>query len=1239
LILLQDAAQLSARIKHPLVQVVYGLALTVTFRAVRAGVFVLSGVRPMLSYGRLKRVGLSAGRLFAGWMLPFVLLFAIAGQAEASRVNVRGSEMRGYARIILEFDTPPKTSTRATDSILVISFDQTVTINTEKLASELPSYVSVVRRDPDGKAIRLALIRGVRTNIMEAGERIFIDLMPDTWTGLPPGLPQEVVDELSRRARDAEAKVRDVVRRRLQEERRPLQYRVGILPTLTRVVFEPPLNVPVVFKRDGDSVELFFDAALSVEASKFRTELPPSVLSVAVDPANAALKLTFAMEPGTDIRGFREDETFILDIVGSTKDRNSPEAALPSTSRPAATKIVIPDSKVADKASADIKSIAVAAPAAQAVEAMRPAKPVDASQPPRPTGPLRPIIAKLGESLKIEFPFVQRTAAAAISRNGVVTVVFDTSESIEPLKQAALPSQVISGVDISRHNASTVIARFSLANDALSRLSPQGNGWALTIGDDGLTPTEPVTVTRIVDTNGRTIVSIPMTDVSAVHWLDDKETGERMAIATAFGPARGVSKLQRFVEFRVLPSAHGAAVIVDADDVAVRPSAEGVQVARDSGLTLSVARNLKADAANQVTPLNLAFDREIWGKLRSGVVRERVRELTDASADASRARKPQSRLALAQFLIANGFSSEGKGALEAMDIDDPDHTKDRTYLLWRALADIQANRNKDAAKWLAHQSLADDPEAVLWRAVLDARAGRWPAALAGFKRSPDVIEAYSDDLQAVLRAFAARAAVEVRDFSDAEREIEKLSQLPLGIMPKDEVQLLRARIDEVVGRPDAAIANFRQVMASSNRPLAAEAVLRGVRLALQENATTPAEAIAQYETLSVTWRGDDIEIRTLGQLGRLYAQNNRWREAFQISRRANEIFPNHEVSRALHDETAQRFEELFLTGKSDSLSRFDALALFYDFKEYTPVGRRGDEMIRRLTDRMVELDLFDQASDLLQHQVENRLAGAARATVAARLALLRLMSGKAAQALQTLQATRLPELPGEVKRARMLLEARALSDLSRTDLAVEMLDSETGPEVERLRADIFWQGRRWRDAGEAFERIVGERWRGRDPLSEKERLDVLRAAISYGLADEVLSLDRLRSKFAAKLSDSSDSATFSFLTLPTSSRTRQFRDIARTVASADTLAEFLDEYRKRYPEASTVARRKREAPAGDAAKPADASPSAGAEAGAASPAKSTPAQGAAAQGAAGQSAPGPGAAAGQAPAKQQTAQR
>ncbi len=427
--------------------------------------------------------------------------------------------------------------------------------------------------------------------------------------------------------------------------------------------------------------------------------------------------------------------------------------------------------------------------------------------------------------------------------------------------------------------------------------------------------------------------------------------------------------------------------------------------------------------------------------------------------------------------------------------------------------------------------------------------------------------------------------------------LESLAGFDSQIVDRDAHDLLTARIAEGQGRLDDAFSVYDKLTKTSRRPTEAWARLYATSLALRDHTIDRKAAIADLETLAVTWRGDDLEPRTLALLGRLYAEEERWRDAFATARKATSLFPEHEVIRSLYDETGSRFEALFLDNKAETIPRLDAVALYFDFKEFTPPGRRGDEMIRRLSERLVELDLLNEAGDLLGHQVENRLSGAAKASVAMRLAVIQLMNRQPAKAHQVLRDSRMSDLPAEMRRARLLLEARALSDLSRTDLALEMIDPETGSDVERLRADILWQSRRWREAGEVFERMVGDRWQDAGTLDDRSRIDVMRAAIAYGLADENLSLERLRAKFSAKMADSADAKSFMIVTSPGTARPNEYRDLARTIASADTLSEFLAEYRTRYPDTPSKPRGRRDpppvetAPATPPAKPsADAVP-------------------------------------------------
>ena len=75
------------------------------------------------------------------------------------------------------------------------------------------------------------------------------------------------------------------------------------------------------------------------------------------------------------------------------------------------------------------------------------------------------------------------------------------------------------------------------------------------------------------------------------------------------------------------------------------------------------------------------------------------------------------------------------------------------------------------------------------------------------------------------------------------------------------------------------------------------------------------------------------------------------------------------------------------------------------------------------------VDLLDQAAELLQYQIDKRLEGAARAQVAARLAMVYLTNRKPDRAIAALRSTRIADLSGELRQQRLLLEGRAQSDV------------------------------------------------------------------------------------------------------------------------------------------------------------------------------------------------------------------
>jgi hypothetical protein len=183
-----------------------------------------------------------------------------------------------------------------------------------------------------------------------------------------------------------------------------------------------------------------------------------------------------------------------------------------------------------------------------------------------------------------------------------------------------------------------------------------------------------------------------------------------------------------------------------------------------------------------------------------------------------------------------------------------------------------------------------------------------------------------------------------------------------------------------------------------------------------------------------------------------------------------------------------------------------------------------------------------------------------------RLAVIYLINRKPAKAQATLRATRTADLANDVRNQRLLLEARAISDVGRHDLALEVIAHVEGREAIRLRADIHWAARRWRQSAEQLELMYASRTQSFEPLTDLERSDILRAGIGYALAEDRIGLSRLREKFAAKMMTGPDRRAFEIVTGGLGPNSAEFRAVARVAAAVDTLDGFLRDMRARYPD-------------------------------------------------------------------------
>jgi tetratricopeptide (TPR) repeat protein len=1154
---------------------------------------------------RLRALALAAA-LTAGFSWPVLAEPPVKGDV---RVETGG----GYTRIVLRMAEEVETDVRQAGNIVVIGFRRPVEIAAEKIAASAPGYIAASRRDPDGLGVRLALNRKVTVNSMAAGERIFIDLLPESWTGLAPGLPKEVIEELARRAREAEKKLR-AQQQSARKDVKPARVRVAVQPTFVRYVFELPDVIPISSDRGTEDLTLTFSAPLKFDLADAKANLPKSVTAIDTgEIGENAVGVRFTFDGKVDIRAFREDNNYVVDVgVPETAELKIPAASEarpttppsgvsapqtvparsdkaaapamqpePAKSRPEkrseAPEAAVPQSP-AQAAAAEPRQASAEVPArfdaaalpkddaAPVVTRTEPkSEPVkDAKEGRAPRDPNAAFAAELtrqGDNVRLVFPFAKPTPAAVFRRAATLWIVFDSKDKIDLTALNDDTSGNIRAAESSPSQDGQVV-RVLLERPRMVSASNDGATWTVTIGDSAVEETRPLGIARNIAGTKKPSVTIPFERPREAHKIHDPEIGDTMLVVTGFGPTRGFLKPQDFVEFRALASTHGVAVQPIADDVLMELSADKVIVSRPHGLTLS---GVMPSARNTAAYRPMVFDAQLWGFDRQSNFTERQYKLIAAAADAAEDRRTAPRLDLARFYLSREMFVEGKAVLDVAMSDDRSTADDGAALVLRAVANIMLNRPDEALRDLNNSVVGDNHDAPLWRSFAYARQGKWKEARQGFSNVEAAIATLPIELQRLALKEALRSTIETRDYQTASAQVNEFETIGLPIQMRPAIEVLNGRLAQGLGKTEDALKHYRAAAESADRPSAAQGQLRELVLRYDLGDLKRSDMIAELETLTSLWRGDETEIEALHKLARLYTEEHRYRDAFHVMRTALRAHPNSEMTRRIHDEAAITFDSLFLAGKGDVLPAIDAVSLFYDFRELTPIGRRGDEMIRRLADRLVSVDLLPQAAELLQHQIEHRLQGAARAQVATRLAVIYLMDKKPDRAQHILRTTRIAGLSNELRNLRLLLEARALSDLGRYDVALDVISNIDQREAVRLRADILWSARRYPEAAEQIELLHGDMWKGFEPLSDPERADILRAAIGYALGDDVIGIARLRERYSAKMAEGPDRRAFDIATSPLGSKAAEFKDIAKLVAF-DTLENFLREMRTRFPE-------------------------------------------------------------------------
>ncbi len=808
---------------------------------------------------------------------------------------------------------------------------------------------------------------------------------------------------------------------------------------------------------------------------------------------------------------------------------------------------------------------------------------VEITRDPRPQGP----VAITGESsadnaatvevvdlpdnagMQMRMPWQEGVAAAAFERAGFLWVVFDqpVGFNADGLRAAdEIVRKRVKNVDV-LPNQDALVLRMGLYPNQNVVVEKDRNDWLIALKDTPAKPRFPLVPEHQADGGQGQQIYIPATDLGRKIELEDPAVGDMLVVLPTRLEGRGLVQKYTYASSEVLETAQGIVINPLSDFVNVERFTDGVAI-RSGGNNILSASKLSRETGIGQSGSNGTFHRLIdfkaWRIGNDWEYRKNKSRLFYELSLQPADDRNEVRWKLARYYLAHGRGSEAIGVLTRMLDEDPLLTENTEYLAVRGVANFKAGRLTQAAADLSARGLEAEQDAELWRVLVAESRGNYDDALEHYRRGKDVMGTYDDSDRAEIQLAVVRSALSVGNLEQAQRELDLLNGLELSEEQLSESIYQGARIAEQQGQMDIALAQYDDLTDVPQRWIAARARYSRAKYNLRVGDITPAQAIDELERLRYAWRGDRFEIELLDDLADLYFQTGQYESGLTSLRLGMTHYPRLAEERRMQTRSGQIFRQLYLEGGADRMTPVSAISLYYKFRELTPLGTDGDLMIRRLSERLVSVDLLGRAAELLEYQVRVRTEGAARAQIAANLAKIYILDDRSDEALQILRATREPRLPADIEASRRHVEARALTELGRYEEAEVVLDGDKSVQADYLRADIFWGAKNWSSLTSTVRRLLSDGWRRNETLTDRQRLNLIRLTIAMTFDEDRAGLIETRRRYGRQMRQGDFANAFDLLTNDQELSGRELGAIASQIASVEKLQSFMRDYRSDF---------------------------------------------------------------------------
>lgn len=927
----------------------------------------------------------------------------------------------------------------------------------------------------------------------------------------------------------------------------------------SRLVIEWPESVSFETQKNTDQIILRFEKPATINLEGVNQKTLRNIGGVSAS-SNDNLVLNINIANGAKYRDFKIGKRIMLDVYDS--EGKPDQAAAKSDTPPNKTEPEVEKETTPPPSDENLDAVAPLATEQKTQETITPK--ITGQQP-----------------HLITISSMQSVGMAVFERAGFLWLILDrgdlkTAPVISGPNKDSLPA--LEKIDIGNNGVA-----YRMAKPDGYYFYGEGGGilWRLVLSPN---PRDSKSVTPIVTPESN--VLWPMMNAAKLIEFKDPIVGDMITVSTVTQSSDFAGAARQYVEFETFESPVGLAFAPRADNVTAQKNKDGVLISKPNGLAVSPMRDTAAatikdditreeeifNAQDNPNMINAIYDFDRWKMGGIKALDNNRRVLMSGLGDKKGAAKAEDLITLAKLNIANDRGPEALGLLRIAANELPGIDESPEFISLRAAASTLSVRYEEALKDFQTPSLTKYNETNYWKAYALAGLEDWVQADKTMPNDFRSLEGYPNPIREPITLRMAEISLRAGKVNMAQDLLESLERdFPkMSVARQSAWKYLNGELERQKENFDVALDNWTPLLTGDDDYYRAKAGLSVTRMQLDRQKITPEKAIDRLESLRYAWRGDELESLINYRLGEVYIANNDYLKGLSVLRNAISISPNAKITEEITNYMTTTFRQIFMAGELEKVSPIDAVSIYEEFKELTPIGAEGDLLVQNLAERLVDMDLLSRAASLLDHQVTHQLKGEDRAKVAIRLAAIRLLNNQhdgALAALDTAQNTIRegsgPADPFKTQEIK-LLRARALSKLNRSNEALAVLKNmKEDKDVIKLRADIAWSSGQWDVAADAFGKLIlSENISKSAPPSEYSADLIINRAIALNLAGERGALDNIVRDYSDVMQQSERAQIFDLVTRPRTLGLLDNRDsISSLISEVDLFGEFLENYK------------------------------------------------------------------------------